>query len=77
MATSDLVLMLTPVKGRCCLLKGIFGAPSFSTAHARKSTRWRCRMDGFAHRRGRGPSLFDWLMLVASLAMIGWIIVTH
>jgi len=34
-------------------------------------------MDGFVHRRGRGPSLFDWLMLVASFVTIGWIVVTH
>jgi len=34
-------------------------------------------MDGFVHRRGRGPSLFDWLMLVFSFATIAWIVMTH
>lgn len=33
-------------------------------------------MDGYVSR-GRQPHPFDLLMLLASLAMIGWIVVAH
>jgi hypothetical protein len=36
-------------------------------------------MDAYVRRptRGRGPSMFDWLMLTLSFATIVWILATH